>query len=100
MLSLLFPTYYEVGALSDYHGTQVIAPYLIILRVAKRRALTSEMVTSGSNNVGSIRFASQATTNGNPSVLDGDPICSTQTNGKATDEVGMRGENGIEGVPS
>lgn len=36
---------------------QVVAPFLITLRVANRRALTSEMIASG--NVGSMHFRSQ-----------------------------------------
>ena len=48
---------------------QVIAPYLIILRVAKRRELTSETI---SGSVGSLRFRSQVTTDGDESLPDED----------------------------
>ena len=46
---------------SNYSCTQVIAPYLIILRVAKRRAMTSEWI---SGNVETIRFRSQGLVGG------------------------------------
>jgi len=36
-------------------SAQVIAPYLIILRVANRRALTSDVI-SGTGSIGSLRF--------------------------------------------
>lgn len=38
---------------------QVIAPLLIILRVANRRALTSEKPAPGSGNIGTLRFTSR-----------------------------------------
>ena len=49
------PTYYHLGTSSN-GGGQVIAPFLIILRVANGGALTSNAVTSG--NLGSLRFDS------------------------------------------
>ena len=86
---------------SNHHVEQVIAPLLIVLRVANRRALTSEAIVSG--NIGSIRFRSQGesaddsgtvayeyptgsvgTDGGNPSGL---PDGSEDTIGKAIDEV-------------
>ena len=50
--------------------TQVIAPYLIILRVAKRRAIATN---STPVIVDSIRFRSQGTTDGDGSLPDWDP---------------------------
>lgn len=89
--------YTVVSELLD--GTQVIAPYLVILRVAQRRALTSEMVTSGFNNVGSIQFRSQGTTDGDGSIPDHGPTSSTKANAEGPEEVCARDENGIETVP-
>ena len=57
------------------------------------------MITSGSDNAGSIRFRSQGTTDGGGSLPDHDPSSSTQPNTEAPDEVGASGENGIEEVP-
>ena len=86
------------GMLSDHHDTcQVIAPYLVTLRVAERRAPTSEMITSG--NIGSIRFRSQGTTDGGGSLPDHDPTSSTHANAEAPEEVCPRDENRIEEVP-
>ena len=60
-----------LGTLVSDRGqpTQVIAPYLIILRVAKRRELTSETI---SGSIGSIRFRSQLATDGDESLPDED----------------------------
>ena len=100
MLSLPPPTHYKVGTLSDHHSAQVIAPYLIILRVAKRKALTGEMVASGSNNLSSIRFVSQVTMDSDCSLPGGDPTCSTRANREALDEVNAMSDNEIEEDPS
>ena len=56
------------------------------------------MVTSGTNNVSSIRFASQGTTDDDPSIPDGDFICSMEANGKAPDGVGTSGEKEVEEI--
>ena len=58
---------------NPHNQPQVIAPYLIILRVAKQRALTSERITSGTGNLGSIQFRSQGTTDSDGLFADGDP---------------------------
>jgi hypothetical protein len=71
---------------------QVIAPYLIILRVAKRRALTSE---SMSGTVESIRFRSQGPTDGDGSLTDGEPANTTE----GPNELGPRGGKAIEENP-
>ena len=75
---------------------QVIAPYLVILRVAQRRALTSDMTTSGSGRVSSIRFRSQGTENsdnGTPS----DEVLGTlmEENDVALGELGVGVGNGV-----
>ena len=93
--------HHNLGMSSNHHVEQVIAPLLIVLRVANRKALTSEAIVSG--NIGSIRFRSQGesaddsgtvayeyptgsvgTDGGNPSGL---PDGSEDTIGKAIDEV-------------
>lgn len=62
-------------------ATEVIAPFLVILRVADRRALTSDDVSSGSGS--SLRFRSQAnSTVDSGSLRDEYPVTSMDTNGR------------------
>ena len=82
--------------LSNYGCTQVIAPYLIILRVAKRRAMTSESISGASE---SIHFRSQASTDGDGSLPDGDPSNATEVNGEAPGDPNTGDEDAIEEVP-
>ena len=97
---LTIPTHYEPGTLlSDHRIAQVIAPYLIVIRVAERRALTSEMITSGPEKVSSIQFRSQGTTDGDGSLPDGGPTNSVQANDEVPNDVGTKTENDIEEVP-
>ena len=81
---------------SNYGCTQVIAPYLIILRVAKRRAITSELI---SGTAESIRFRSQGSTDGDGSLPDGDRVNATEVNSEAAGEHVAVDENVIEEVP-
>lgn len=56
-------------------GTQVITPFLVILRVANRRALKSNTIPS--ERLGSIRFRSQGgSTIGDGTISDGNPVMS------------------------
>ena len=80
---------------SNYGCKQVIAPYLIILRVAKRRAITSESI---SGTAESIRFRSQGSTDGDGSLPDGDPMNVTEVNSEAAGEHVAVDENTIEEV--
>ena len=80
---------------SNYGCTQVIAPYLIILRVAKRRAITSESI---SGTAESIRFRSQGSTDGDGSLPNGDPVNATEVNSEAAGERVAVDENAIEEV--
>ena len=64
---------------------QVIAQYLIILRVANRRALTSESITG---TIGSIHFQSQLTTDDERTIPDGDSTNSMEVNNEASGELG------------
>jgi hypothetical protein len=67
---------------------QVIAPFLIVLRVANRTALTGEAIASG--NIGSIHFMSQEkSTDGGASFPDGDPVSSVNTSGEDPGELGV-----------
>jgi hypothetical protein len=66
--------------LSDRFDEQVIAPFLIILRVAKQRALTSDTIASG--NIGSIRFEShEGSASGVETVPDDIPTGSMDSDG-------------------
>ena len=86
--------------MSNYDGVQVIAPYLIILRVANRKALTSNMFSSGSRAVGSIRFASQGGSAGDDrSLPNGDPERSVGIIGKVPSEPEAGVENTFDEVP-
>ena len=78
--------------LSDHSCTQVTAPYLIIPRVAKRRALTSDSI---SGTTGSMRFRSQRSTDG-----DGEhPSNASRVNGQTPSELITEDGNAIEVVP-
>jgi len=68
--------------------SQVIAPFLIIRRVAGRRALTSEAIVS--RDPGSIRFRSQGdSTDSNGTLADGNPTRSpTDAYGKTVRDLG------------
>ena len=78
--------------LSDQGRTQVIAPYLIIPRVAKRRALTSDSI---SGTTGSMRFRSQRSTDD-----DGEhPSSASGVNGETPSELITEDGNAIEEVP-
>lgn len=83
----------------DRYDAQVIAPFLIILRVADRRALTSEAITEG--KIESIRFKSEASQE--VSVVGdgtGDYTSSMETSGETSGERGHLGaEDNVEEVP-
>ena len=83
--------------LSNYDCTQVIAPYLIILRVAKRRAMTSELV---SGTAGSMHFRSQGMTVGDETLPDGDNVDWVGVNGEGPGELGAGTEDATKEVPS
>lgn len=66
----------------DHRCEQVIGPFLIVLRVASQRALTSETIVS--EHIGSIRFQSQRTTGGDLSLSDEHPMTSTDNDEETT----------------
>ena len=82
--------------LSNHGCAQVIAPYLIALRVAKRRALTSETI---SGTAGSIRFRSRGSTNGDGTLAYGDCTDTTEVNDETVGEIVTWDENAIEELP-
>ena len=85
--------------MTNDNDEQCIAPFLIVLRVANRTALTSEAVVSG--NVGSIRFKSQGESTGvDGTFLDGNPVSSTDEHSEAPGEHDSAAENAVEEVPS
>jgi hypothetical protein len=75
---------------------QVIAPYLIILRVAERREVTSELI---SGTAESICFRSHGTTDDDGTLPDGDPTSATEVSCETRDEPGAGAEDAIEEVP-
>ena len=69
---------------------------MIILRVANRRALTSNSIPDGS--VDSIRFRSQGTTDSDGSFPGGLPTNTTEVNGEVPGELGPGVESATEEV--
>jgi hypothetical protein len=76
--------------------TQVIAPYLIVLRVANRRSLTRDTI---SGTVDSIHFRTQVSTDSDGTLLSGHPLNSMEVNGEAPGGLGAGAEVAIEEVP-
>ena len=72
---------------SDYSGGQVIAPLLIILRVANQRALTSETIMTG--NIDSMRFnkSHEESTDGVETIPDERPAGSIDSDGETQDSL-------------
>ena len=77
---------------------QVIAPFLIILRVANRTAVTSDSISSGNSDSIHFRSPGQSTDDGR-TVPDGNPVFSPGVSGEAPGEVGIVVEDIIEEVP-
>ena len=83
---------------SNCDDGQVIAPFLIILRVANRTAVTSDSISSGNPN--SIHFRSQGqSTDDGGTVPNGNPTSSTGASEEAPDEVGIVVKDTIEELP-
>lgn len=80
---------------SDFCVIQVIGPYLIILRVTDRRALTNEEIASAS--VGSIHFVSQGSSTGDHGTLSGGGRIYPSGEAPGGDPIGA--ESIIEEVP-
>ena len=82
--------------MASYSWLQVIAPYLIILRVANRRALTSEKSSGASS---SVRFKGQWTRSSEGSLPEGDSINLTEVNGKSQGRLGAGADDTTVEVP-
>lgn len=83
--------------LSDYGNEQVIATYLIILRVADRRALTRDTI---SGNAAPARFRSQGRSTGHvETIVNRHPMSSMDRCRDAPGEPDVEAENTIEEVP-
>lgn len=77
---------------------QVIAPFLITLRVANRRALTNEAISSG--NLGSIHFKTgEESTHGEETPSEETPESSAGTDGAAPEVRGVGAGYEIDEVP-
>ena len=76
--------------------TQVIAPYLVILRVANRRALTSESISGA---VGSMHFRNQGSTDDSGSIYDGGLEDAMEVNVGAHSELVTGDKNALEEGP-
>ena len=78
---------------------QVIAPFLVILRVANRKALTSETILSGT--AGSIQFNPQMKPSaGNGTLADRYPTSSMDTYGETPGELEVGAEITIDLHPT
>jgi hypothetical protein len=85
--------------LSDHGDEQVIAPFLIILRVANRSALTSDTIISG--NVGSLQFRGQEkSTSGIGTFPDEYLASSTEPDGETPGKIDVEVGAVIVEVPS
>lgn len=81
---------------SNHEGEQVISPFLIILRVANRKALTSDTIISGS--IGSMHFDThEGAMEDNETFPDENLAGSVDTNKEASSGVGVAA---IDEVPS
>jgi hypothetical protein len=96
--TLCFPDVLQPRNVVSDGDKQVIAPFLIVLRVANKRALTSETVVSG--NIGSMHFKSQerSAMTGSETVSGGVPVSSLDASGETTVEYSDRDETAIDEV--
>lgn len=75
--------------------TQVIAPFLIILRVANRTAITSEFGTSRNFGVGSIHFRNRGESTGDVSLPDESTLISMEVRDETAGYASVRDENAV-----
>ena len=77
---------------------QIIAPFLVTLRVANRTSLTSETIVSG--KIGSIHFGSgRELSGGDETFPDGDTTASVDPHGETPSGHGIGAGTGIDEVP-
>ena len=74
----------------------MIAPYLIILRVAKQTAVTSESISGITE---SMHFRSRGASDDDGSLPDGESTISTDVDGEGPGDSGAGGGDGIEEGP-
>jgi hypothetical protein len=94
-------TFRHLGELlSDHDDKQVIAPFLIVLRVANRRALTGDTIVSG--DLGSIHFKSQGeSTDGDETLSNGrSTSLVVDQDGESSGELDVGTRTFIDDVPS
>ena len=88
--------------LSNRRDAQVIAPYLIVLRVANRRALTNDVI-SGTGSVGSLSFdfkGQGTTTDASEGTFpDGGPASLMGVNSEAARGRGAGPDDAIGEIP-
>lgn len=91
---MLFSRSPDLAALLlNRYGEQVIAPFLIVLRVANKKALTSEAIITG--HVSSMHFGNRAaeSVDGNGTLPGGHPASLTDVYGKTPGENGVGRDN-------
>ena len=90
--------HYNVMAMVSDYEAQVIGPFLITIRIAARRAVTSNMI---SGNIESIRFRSQETSTSNSEPLAGENPTGSMTHeyGEAPGAPNVGREADIQEVP-
>ena len=86
----VFLTHHNLGSsLSNRGNEQVIAPFLIIFRVANRTALTTDTIATGDIPIGSLHFASQGGSEGRVTLSDGYPLAIVDMSGDVFDGRGV-----------
>lgn len=76
--------------LSNRPDCQVIAPFLIILRVAKRRALKSDII---SGDISSVRIAQEESSDGSGTPPGGHSATSTGMGGNSPEGLSIEGQH-------
>ena len=96
MLFLCLPDALHVGTfLSDHGNKQVIAPFLIILRVANQRSLTGGSIVP--RNISSLHFGSKWKSSGGHDTLpSGYSMDSTDVDEKTPEVLGIGTESSVD----
>ena len=92
---------YYVGSLSSNRDDeQVIAPFLIILRVASRTAMTTDIIATADIPIGSLRFASQGGLEDHEPLSGGHAVTTLDTSGDTSNKRGIRVETTVDEIRS
>ena len=96
MLFLCLPDALHAGTfLSDHGNKQVIAPFLIILRVANQRSLTGDSIVP--RNISSLHFGSKWKSSGRHDTLpSGYSMDSTDVDEKTPGVLGIGTESSVD----